>query len=128
MELSEIPDLSRFKKLKQLAINNNKLKQLPPLPVGLEELHCESNKLHHLGRLPKELKILRCDVNELTLLSDLPSKLEVLSCENNELEHLHTVHLLTKLKELNCDENVIPKHLRSTIEILNGERLNDDDN
>jgi Leucine-rich repeat (LRR) protein len=86
--LTFIPDLSRFKKLKKLICFGNELTSLPELPSSLEVLECYNNKLFSLPKLPSTLKVLECCNNNLTSLPALPFTLEKLCCDRNKLTYL----------------------------------------
>jgi len=101
--LNYLPDLSRFKKLKELYCNGNYLTSLPVLPKTLEKLNCGYNGLTLLPNLPENLKVLYCSNNQLTSLPVLPEKLKELYCFNNKLTSLPV--LSEKLNELNCSNN-----------------------
>ena len=121
-----LPDLTRFKNLKEFYCSDNKLKSLPALPQSLEVLYCSYNKLTSLPTtLPQGLEILYCSNNKLTSLPDftrfinlkelycsgnqfnslptLPQKLEKMHCCDNKLTSLPT--LPQNLKELYCFDN-----------------------
>ena len=116
--INVLPDLTRFKNLKELYCSDNKLSYLPPLPQSLEILYCSKNKLTSLPTLPQNLKELYCSINKLTYLSTLPQGLEKLHCSNNKLTSLHT--LPQNLKELNCSNNQLSylPILPQSVEIL----------
>jgi Leucine-rich repeat (LRR) protein len=122
--ITSLPDLTRFKNLKELYCSDNQLINLPSnLPQGLEILYCSKNKLTSLPNLNrfKNLKELYCSINKLTNLpNNLPQGLEKLHCSNNELTSLPTT-LPQNLKELNCSNNrlsSLPISLPQTIQIL----------
>jgi len=81
--LKSLPDLTRFKNLKELYCSNNELTLLPTLPQNLEVLGCSNNQLTSLPTLPQKLKELYCSNNQLTSLPTLPQNLEELYCDNN---------------------------------------------
>ena len=90
--LTVFPDLTRFKKLKELYCDYNKLSSLPTtLPERLEELICSHNQLTSLPNLTKlkKLKELNCSDNQLNSLPNtLPESLETLYCFDNKLTYL----------------------------------------
>ena len=119
-----LPDLTRFKNLKQLYCSNNQLSSLPNnLPQGLEILYCSNNNLTSLPDLTrlKNLKQLYCTLNQLsTLPTTLPETLEILYCSHNELLSLPTI-LPQGLKELYCSNNLLsylPNNLPQNLVIL----------
>ena len=100
-ELSKLPDLTRFTKLKTLYCNNNCLTELRNLPETLIELHCNNNCLTELINLPSTLHILNCNNNQLTKLRDLPNLLTILRCDSNQLTELNNLPTtLNKLRNL----------------------------
>jgi Leucine-rich repeat (LRR) protein len=124
-DLTSLPDLTRFKNLKELYCGFNKLTSLPNnLPESLEILHCSFNKLTSLPDLInlKNLKKLYCSKNQLTSLPDtLPQVLEELICSDNQLTSLPNLSNLTQLKELNCSDNKLdslPNSLPQSLVIL----------
>ena len=109
--ITKLPDLTRFKNLKELYCEFNKLSSLPTtLPQSLEVLYCSGNKLTSLPNLtrfknlkevyftdnklkslptlPQSLEKLYCSSNQLSSLPDLPQNLKVLECCNNQLNSL----------------------------------------
>jgi len=103
--IKSLPDLTRFKNLKQLYCYGNKLKYLPNLPESLEILYCGDNNLTSLPDLTrfKNLERLNCSGNNLTSLPDLPNNLKILYCNNNELTSLPL--LPENLERLHCENN-----------------------
>jgi len=101
--LKSLPDLTRFKNLKELYCSNNQLTSLPTLPQNLQELYCRDNQLTSLPTLPQNLKILYCFHNQLTSLPTLPQNLQILYCSSNKLNLLPT--LPQKLETLYCSHN-----------------------
>ena len=108
-DLTELPDLSRFTKLKQL--------------------NCAYNKLTSLPLLPNSLQILNCNDNQLTSLPDpLPNFLNTLDCYNNKLTSLPSNicslplhYLLIKQNKfpINSLPNCIRKYSNLSIDNLN---------
>jgi Leucine-rich repeat (LRR) protein len=106
LNITNIPSLERFRKLKELYCSYNKLTSLPLLPNTLKELYCGGNKLTSLPILPNTLERLSCSYNKLTILPKLPNTLEKLFCSGNKLTILP--NLPNTLKELFCDNNLLP--------------------
>jgi len=102
-DLTFIPSLERFTKLKKLYCANNRLTSLPPLNESIVTLHCYNNQLTSLPPLNENVKELCCSENKLTSLPPLNEKLEELYCANNQLTSLP--YLNEKLKKLKCAEN-----------------------
>ena len=100
LNLTFLPDLSRFDNLKILVCSNNNLKLLPPLNNSLEYLDCSYNKLTKLPQFNSTLKRLDCEHN---LLTDLPylNNITVLNCVNNPMPRLPALN--RKLTYINCD-------------------------
>lgn len=123
--ITDLPDLSRFKNLKELYCGFNKLTSLPnTLPESLEILHCSYNKLTSLPDLKnlKNLTKLYCSKNQLTSLSTtLPQGVEELICSENQLTSLPDLSRLKSLKELKCSDNQLnslPNTLPESLETL----------
>jgi Leucine-rich repeat (LRR) protein len=100
LNLTFLPDLSRFDKLKILVCSNNNLTLLPPLNNSLEYLDCSFNKLTKLPQFNSTLKRLDCNNNLLTDLQYL-NNITVLNCVNNPMPRLPALN--TKLTYINCD-------------------------
>ena len=98
-----LPDLTRFKNLKELYCSDNKLKTLPTLPQSLEILFCSGNKLTSLSDLPQNLKQVYFTSNQLSSLPTLPQTLEELYCSDNKLTYLP--NLPQNLVKLECCNN-----------------------
>ena len=89
--ITSLPDLTRFKNLKELYCSANQLSSLPTtLPQTLEILFCSDNKLTYLPNLTRleNLVKLECCNNELTSLPTLPQNLKELFCFDNKLTYL----------------------------------------
>ena len=70
-------------KLKILECNDNRLYELPTLPINLEQLNCSNNnRFEKLPPLPPNLNRLNCSNNNLTELPPLPPSLKILNCNN----------------------------------------------
>jgi len=98
--LTYLPSLKRFHKLKKLLCFNNKLTSLPELNVSLQELHCTRNNLTSLPELNNELQVLYCSYNQLTSLPKLNNQLKRLYCHTNQLTGLPKLN--NELCELQC--------------------------
>jgi Leucine-rich repeat (LRR) protein len=98
-----LPDLTRFKNLKELHCSDNQLSSLPMLPQTLERLSCSDNQLTLLPTLTQSLQFLYCSGNQLTLLPTLPQNLKKLYCSDNKLTSLPT--LPQNLQILSCSDN-----------------------
>jgi Leucine-rich repeat (LRR) protein len=118
--LTYLPSLTSFKKLRTLNCMYNKLTSLPPLNPNLQflwcshnkltslpsfneklvALHCSNNKLTSLPPLNEFLTRLYCDVNKLTSLPPLNNFLIRLWCNNNQLTSLPPLN--EKLEYLYC--------------------------
>ena len=121
--LTYLPSLKRFYKLKKLYCENNQLTMLPELNASLRSLWCNNNQLTMLPELNASLQALYCSDNQLTMLPELNDSLQILHCYNNQLTMLpefnHSLqrlycsnNQLTMLPELNdslqslyCDNN-----------------------
>lgn len=103
LNLTFIPDLSRFVKLRYLYCSNNKLTSLPPLNPTLISLSCSHNELTSLPPLSANLMYLSCSHNKLTSLPPLNKKLTTLDCSHNQLTRLPELN--EKLKTLHCSHN-----------------------
>ena len=123
--ITSLPDLIRFKDLKQLYCCNNQLSSLPTnLPEDLEILYCSNNKLTSLPDLTrlKKLRALYCTNNELSSLpTNLPEDLEILYCSCNQLTSLPDLTRLKKLEALYCSNNQLsslPTTLPENLKLL----------
>ena len=128
--LTSLPDLTRFKNLKELYCCDNLLTSLPTtnLPQSIEILMCSGNKLTDLSdltrftnlkefycsvnkltsfpnHLPQGLEKLHCSHNQFTSFPNLPPNLIFFNCANNLLNSLPT--LPRTLKELYCFDNYL---------------------
>ena len=118
--ITSLPDLTRFKNLKELYCDFNKLTSLPnTLPQTLEILFCSGNKLTSLPDLPQNLKELYLTGNELSSLPTLPQTLEKLYCSDNKLTYLPNLTRLENLVKFECCNNelsslpTLPQNLKS---------------
>jgi len=84
--LTVLPDLSLYTKLKTLYCEKNKLTSLDNLPPNLQTLVCSFNQLTSLDNLPPNLQYLHCENNELTSIEHLPITLQRLICRNNPID------------------------------------------
>ena len=123
--ITSLPDLTRFKNLKELYCSDNQLTSLPTtLPQSLEILYCSKNKITSLPDLTrlKNLKELYCTYNQLSSLpTTLPQSLEILYCSNNQLTSLPDLTKFKNLKELYCYKNQLsslPTALPQNLETL----------
>ena len=123
IDLTYLPDLSRFRNLRELWCSNNHLTALPTLPETLQRLFCGYNRLTSLPTLPENLESIVCNHNRLTALSTLPENLEYLRCNRNLLRKLPEFNY--RLRELYCGMNQLV-----TLPVLNNclERLKCDNN
>ena len=87
-DITSLPDLTRFKNLKELNCSNNQLTSLPTLPQNLKELYCSNNQLTSLPTLQQNLKKLFCSINQLTSLPTLPEKIVDFSYSNNPIYNI----------------------------------------
>ena len=115
--LTELPPLPQG--LQTLHCDNNNLQSLPDLPDTLEELYCDDNNLKTLPKLPDSLEFLFCARNDLTKLPNLPNSLFSIDCGGNELLK-ELPKLPENLTELNCNATDITKlpDLPNTINFL----------
>jgi Leucine-rich repeat (LRR) protein len=97
--LKELPDLSRFYKLKVLICYNNQLTSIPVLNK-LQKLDCHNNQLTSIPVLDN-LQKLWCYNNQLTSIPVL-NNLHHLDCSNNQLT---SIPVLNNLQELYCHTN-----------------------
>jgi len=130
--IKSLPDLTRFKNLKELHCSKNQLSSLPMLPETLERLFCSNNQLSSLPMLPETLERLFCYNNQLSYLPTLPKNLKELYCSNNRLSSLPM--LPETLERLYCYNNPIYKiiykivnndtlfQIKKNIQILNNFR------
>jgi Leucine-rich repeat (LRR) protein len=89
---------------------NKWLTSLPPLPAGLQKLHCDNNTLTSLPSLPEGLQALICNDNQLTSLPSLPEGLQALICNDNQLTSLPPLpNSLLTLNFNKCPIKKLPK-------------------
>jgi hypothetical protein len=117
-DIKSLPDLTRFKNLKELNCSDNELTFLPTLPQNLTSLNCCNNKLTSLPTLPQNLIVLYCRNNKLTSLPTLPQNLIALYCRSNRLTYLP--NLPQNLIILFCYDNKLPylPNLPQNLEVL----------
>jgi hypothetical protein len=104
-QLNYLPDLNRFKNLKILYCNNNRLVNLPPLNSNLKTLYCDNNLLTFLPPLNANLQKLYCYNNQLTCLPSLNENLLQLYCYNNRFTFLPSLN--AHLEQLHYNNNPI---------------------
>ena len=95
--LKYLPDLSRFKKLKELNCSYNKLTFIHSLNKTLKKLVCDYNYLTFLPILNEELEKLYCSYNQLTFLPILRENLKIINCSHNKLSSLPTINKKLKI-------------------------------
>ncbi|XP_072910223.1 leucine-rich repeat-containing protein 72 isoform X2 [Hemitrygon akajei] len=90
-KLTEVPDLSRFKQLKYLWLNHNKIKKISSLTMNycLKELYLQNNLLIDVTDTLKHLTNLEI----LMLHNNWLTKLEKVIAELKKLMWLHTLNL-----------------------------------
>ncbi len=101
--LTYIPSLIKFTKLKELNCKNNKLELLPELPTSLQILNCSSNNLIEISETPLAVKYLDCSFNLLKQLPKLSDSIQIIICNDNKLKQLPKLPL--DLINLNCSFN-----------------------
>src|SRR3972149_8364324 len=84
--LTQLPDLSLYKKLKQLNCNYNQLTSLQGCPNSVVELYCWNNQLTSLQGCSNSVVELDCSYNRLTSLQGCPNSVVELYCSNNQLK------------------------------------------
>ena len=89
--------------LETLYCNNNRLRTIKNLKVGLLELYCWGNELEDLEGLPYTLVKLRCCDNQIARMDYLPISLRSLYCIRNLLTRLDFLPI--GLKVLVCYGN-----------------------
>ncbi len=100
--LNIIPDLSRFKNLKDLSLDNNNISDIQPLQylTKLEYLYLHDNNIS--------------DITSLQYLTNL----EELWLNNNKISDIHPLQYLTKLKKLTLSiELFIVKEINTQLSI-----------
>lgn len=111
--LKELPDLSRFKKLKKLHIPVNNLVSLPDLSECKEliDIICFNNNLENIDNITKLNKLEKfvCFRNNLTSIPDLNNltNLTMLNLNENKLTNLPDMSGLVNLKNLSVSRNSI---------------------
>ena len=142
--LYELPDISRFTKLKRLYCSynyitsidnlpnhieyifclNNRISEINNLPLSLLGLFCSSNRIRYIKYLPYRLRRLFCNNNRLISLPDLPYLMDVMYCNNNFFYCLP--YLPYSLSYLSCNyiPNIYPYANFYAINIVNQLRFN----
>lgn len=114
LNLTYIPDLSRFTNLCDLKCEHNNLTALPALPQSLGKLFCYYNKITVLPPLPPNMWYLDFDHNLVTNIPQpLPTNLEKLYCRNNLLTFLPNLHAKIRIRRFFYDENPVEEVYRS---------------
>lgn len=114
LNLTHIPDLTRFTKLRELKCEHNNLIALPPLPQSLGKLFCYYNKITVLPPLPPNLWYLDFDHNLITNIPQpLPPNLEKLYCRDNLLTFLPNLHRNIRIRRFFYDDNPVEEIYRS---------------
>jgi len=103
--LKYIPDLTRFILLHEFWCNDNRLTELPALPLSLRILRCKNNLLHSLPEvLPINLQILSCINNCLiSLPKKLPPNIVCIFCGNNFITRLPQLPSSLYMFTLSCN-------------------------
>ena len=78
-------NLTRFKNLKELKLNINKIEKIENLPKSLRTLSLSNNKITKIENLPDSLTHLYLNNNEIKKIENLPETLTLLSLKNNEI-------------------------------------------
>ena len=113
LNLTYIPDLSRFTNLRELKCEHNNLTTLPPLPQSLGKIFCYYNKITVLPPLPPNLWYLDFDHNLVTNIPQpLPPNLEKLYCCHNLLTFLPNLHKNLRIERFYYYDNPIDDILR----------------
>ena len=113
LNLTYIPDLSRFTNLRELKCEQNNLTTLPPLPQTLGKIFCYYNKITVLPPLPPNLWYLDFDHNLVTNIPQpLPPNLEKLYCCHNLLTFLPNLHKNLRIERFYYYDNPIDDILR----------------
>jgi Leucine-rich repeat (LRR) protein len=117
--LTYIPSLERFRKLKELYCSYNELTSLPLLPNTLKELYCGGNKLTSLPILPNTLERLSCSGNRITKIPNLPNTLKELYCSYNQLTRLPNLSNTLEILSCGCNQLTSLPNLPNTLKELN---------
>lgn len=123
--ITEIPSLVKYTKLKRLICRNNKLTKIPELPENLKYLDVRNNKIEHIPYLPPSLKIFDCANNRITKIPEyLPPNLKIFICNNNKIKKVPPLND-TKLIRFECMKNNIHylNNLPSSLIVLNYDEL-----
>jgi Leucine-rich repeat (LRR) protein len=144
LQLTVLPDLSRFTQLRVLFCSHNRLTSIDNLPDNIESifcsnnqitcinnlpfwlggLFCNNNKIRYIKELPPYLIRLFCSKNQLTSIPDLPFLFEMLVCHNNPLHSLP--YLPYSIARICCENvpNIYSDRELYTINIINNFRSN----
>ena len=113
LNLTYIPDLTRFTDLRELKCEHNNITALPTLPQSLSKLYCYCNKITVLPQLPPKLWYLDFNHNLVTNIPQpLPPNLEKINCCHNLLTFLPNLHPNIRIRRLYYYYNPIEEILR----------------
>jgi Leucine-rich repeat (LRR) protein len=88
LQLTSLPDFSRFTQLKKLEVNHNQIKKITSLPSTLKSFTCYDSQLEQIDEFPSSLLSIHLFINQLTTLPPLPPNLVILDVYNNQLTSL----------------------------------------
>ncbi len=112
-KINIIPDLSRFRDLKNLYLNNNNISNIIPLQysTNLEKLWLDSNNINDITSLRylinlKELYLTKNNINDISPLKYL-NNLQFLALNKNNISDISSLQYLPNLEYLTLNNNNI---------------------
>ena len=101
--LTKIPDLRNYTKLKILILFGNQIQTIENLQPNLTLLRLSNNNIQKIENLPQSLEYLDLNNNKITKIENLPQSLKSLDLNNNKInkiesvpQSLHYVHIYDK--------------------------------
>ena len=125
--LTNLPDLSKYTKLKKLYCSKNKLTSLDNLPPNLKVFHLSTHKYdHEFNFLPQSLLYFKLSVlvRNFTELINLPNSLEVIYIGINCIYGIYMYNKINKKLSIIVPENAklyVDKQIKSEINIINND-------
>jgi len=104
--VQELPDLSRFTRLKRLYCVDVQMKKflVDSIHEPVEDLNCSENQIQCLPGLPRTLKRLDCAINCITRLPELPEGLVSLKASFNRITEIRRFPNDLVNLEINCNQ------------------------
>jgi Leucine-rich repeat (LRR) protein len=120
-KIEKIPNLSQFKKLRALNLNNNKIKEIPEtLPDSLRELYLANNDIKQIpDTLPNSLQYLYLSGNQIEEIpKTLPNSLRLLLLAVNQIKEIPDTLPNLQIFDLRFNKiKEIPEKYKNFVEI-----------